>query len=232
MGEICKLFKERPAYPVLINAQVGYIQYIIYIIIMLYDYYTILLLYYIVIILYYIVLYYTINRVRKRSFCRNSKQVSTLSKSSPLSALLDSFHLSLCQCCTGHERASFALHAQRVACAICRVHITHTQRGRHMTRSGLAGTVCGMQIAILPLSVFYIYVCVCVCESFLLFLLWLCNCMANKLPHTSVSSVSHGTWKAHDKSGIFCMGHSYSARHSSEKGSGGGGMGQQRPQNY
>lgn len=26
-------------------------------------------------------------------------------------------------------------------------------------------------------------ICVCVCESFLLFLLWLCNCMANKLPH-------------------------------------------------
>lgn len=42
---------------------------------------------------------------------------------------------------------------------------------------------------------------------------WLISCP------TRVTSVSRGTCKAHDKSGIFCMGHSYSARHNSEKGS-------------
>lgn len=115
--------------------------------------------------------------------CRDFKQVSTLPESFPLPASLDSIHLSLCWCCTGHERASIALHAQRVACAICRVHITHTQRGRHKARSGLAGAASGMQIAFPTLCLPLLHECVYLCESFLLFLLWLCNCMANKLPH-------------------------------------------------
>lgn len=153
-----------------------------------------------------------------------------------LPASLAMLHQSLSCCCKGHERASFALHAQRVACAICRVHITHTQRGRHKARSGLAGTVCGMQIAhpTLGLAVFYVCVCVCVfvCVRVRVFYIfyfgsaiaWLISCP------TSVASVSRGTCKAHDKSGIFCMGHSYSARHSGERGS--RGREREGPQNY
>lgn len=63
--------------------------------------------------------------------------------------------------------------------------------------------------------------CVCVCVRVFYYfyfgsaIAWLISCP------TSVTSVSRGTCKAHDKSGIFCMGHSYSARHNSERGSSG-----------
>lgn len=78
-------------------------------------------------------------------------------------------------------------------------------------------------------------VLVCVCVRVRVFyyfcfgsaIAWLISCP------TSVTSVSRGTCKAHDKSGIFCMGHSYSARHNSERGSRGVGREEEgRPQNY
>lgn len=76
----------------------------------------------------------------------------------------------------------------------------------------------------------FVYLCVCVWERVFYYfycgsaIAWLISCP---------TSVSRGTCKAHDKSGIFCMGHSYSARHNSERGSRGVGREEKgRPQNY